>query len=76
MELKENMEFDITVKFIPNFCQARTLTIKMINHSSVCIEMEDAKSRGVFPIRQFEALIRDGALIYSNSSMLGKEDTA
>lgn len=73
MQLKQNMKFDITNKFIPNFCQAKSLKITNVNASSVMIEMENAKSRGVFPLSQFQSLVRDGALIAIENS---KEDTA
>lgn len=77
MDLKENMEFDITKKFVPNFCKAKTLKILNVNHSTVSIEMEEARSRGVFPLQQFHSLISSGALIY-NENLLNNnhEDTA
>lgn len=76
MNLKQNMEFDITQKFVPNFCNAKTLKILTINQSTVSIEMEEARSRGVFPLQQFESLIRTGALIHIESLGSDQEDTA
>lgn len=77
MDLKENMEFDITKKFVPNFCKAKTLKILNVNQSTVCIEMEEARSRGVFPLQQFHSLINTGALIYNENVLNDNhEDTA
>jgi hypothetical protein len=70
MELKENMEFEITNKFIPNFYQAKQLKILTVHEKSVRIEIGNARARGVFPIDQFYSLIRNGALLQR------KEDTA
>ncbi|MCH1626331.1 hypothetical protein [Fredinandcohnia quinoae] len=75
VELALNMEFDITNKFIPNMCEAKTLRVIDINSSSVRIEMENARTRGVFPLSHFQSLIRQGALILSTDK-LEKEDTA
>jgi hypothetical protein len=76
MDLRENMQFQVTSKFIPNFCNASTLKITDINDTTVRIEMENARSRGVFPKLQFLSLIRNGALIVSNEELTGREDTA
>ncbi|MFC4322819.1 hypothetical protein [Litchfieldia salsa] len=75
MELKQNMEFELTKKFIPNFCNAKTLKVIDFNDSTVRIEMEDARSRGVFPRLQFLSLIRTGALIIP-TVIIEQEDTA
>jgi len=74
MEIHENMEFKLTQKFIPNFCNASSLKIVNVNDTTVRIEMENARSRGVFPRMQFMSLIRNGALVYSDTS--SNEDTA
>lgn len=63
MELKENMFFTITEKFIPNFSNAQTLRILQFNEKTVEIEMENARGRGAFPIEQFKGLIKNGSLI-------------
>ncbi|MBD8068028.1 hypothetical protein [Bacillus sp. PS06] len=66
MELQQNMEFEVTKKFVPNFCNAKTLKVIDFNETTVRIEMEDARSKGVFPKLQFLSLIRTGALIKTN----------
>ncbi|MFT4414059.1 hypothetical protein ACLM5H_09380 [Fredinandcohnia humi] len=74
IELVKNMEFDITTKFIPNICEAKTLKVVDINGSSVRIELENARSRGVFPLSHFQSLIRQGALVLTESQ--DNEETA
>ncbi|WP_078546430.1 hypothetical protein [Litchfieldia alkalitelluris] len=76
MELTKNMEFKLTKKFIPNFCNAKTLKIVDFNDSTVRIEMEDARSWGVFPKLQFLSLIRTGALVSVNDIVEQQGDTA
>lgn len=76
IHLKQNMEFGITNKFIPNFCNATTLKITGLNDSSVRIEMKDANSKGVFPITHFQSLIRQGALILADDQIDNHGDTA
>jgi hypothetical protein len=70
MELRENMEFDITNKFVPNFYQAKEVKILTVHDKSVRIEIGNARAKAVFPIDQFRSLIRNGALLQK------KEDTA
>lgn len=74
MELRQDMKFQVTKKFIPNFCNASILKVVDFNESTVRIEMENAKSRGVFPRLQFLSLIKSGALLVAED--LSKEDTA
>jgi hypothetical protein len=83
LELQENMIFSITEKFIPNFSKAQTLRILDLNDRTVKIEMDQARSRGAFPIDQFRGLVRDGSLILTKESslldevsMVSSEDTA
>lgn len=76
MELKKNMKFDITEKFIANFYQAKTLKITDIHPSSVRIEIENARGRGVIPKGQFHSLIRTGALILIEQELANNEGTA
>ncbi|MBM6619396.1 hypothetical protein [Bacillus suaedaesalsae] len=73
MELKENMFFTITEKFIPNFSKAQTLRILQFNEKTVEIEMENARSRGAFPIDQFLGLIKNGSLILTKETSLRTE---
>lgn len=68
MELKENMFFTITEKFIPNFSKAQTLRILNVNEKTVEIQMENAKARGAFPIEQFKGLIKNGSLILTREN--------
>lgn len=72
-DLVRDMEFDITNKFIPNLCEAKTLKVVDINGSSVRIELENARSRGVFPLSHFQSLIRQGALVLTTQE---NEETA
>jgi hypothetical protein len=72
LELQENMIFSITEKFIPNFSKAQTLRIIQLNERTVKIEMDQAKSRGAFPIEQFKGLVRDGSLILSLDGTLSE----
>lgn len=76
MELRENMEFNITSKFIPNFCKAKTLKILNVNEYTIRIEMEEGRGKGVFPKDQFGALIRNGALIFKEEELKNKGVTA
>jgi hypothetical protein len=76
MELLQDMEFKVTQKFIPNFCNAKTLRILDIQETTVRIEMEDARSRGVFPKLQFLSLIKNGALVFIEETLTNQEDTA
>ncbi|MFD1737161.1 hypothetical protein ACFSCX_11425 [Bacillus salitolerans] len=64
MELKENMIFSITDKFIPNFSKAKTLRILYLNEKTVKVELSNS-TRGAFPIEQFKGLIRNESLILS-----------
>jgi hypothetical protein len=64
MELKENMIFSITEKFIPNFNKSQTLRILDFSEKTVKIELGNT-AKGAFPIEQFKGLIRDGSLIPS-----------
>ncbi|MFS0863218.1 hypothetical protein [Fredinandcohnia sp. 179-A 10B2 NHS] len=73
LDLVRDMEFDITNKFIPNLCEAKTLKVIDINGSSVRIELENARSRGVFPLSHFQSLIRQGALVLTTHE---NEETA
>lgn len=72
LELVNNMEFGITSKFVPNLCEAKTLKVVEINHSSVRIELE-SRQKGVFPLSHFQYLIRHGALVLSKDE---DEETA
>ncbi|MDX8360106.1 hypothetical protein V1503_23130 [Bacillus sp. SCS-151] len=75
MELKENMQFEITTKFVPNFYNSKKLKVVKINASNVRIEMENAKYGGVFPLDLFQSLIRNGALLLDDGRE-SEEDTA
>jgi hypothetical protein len=74
LELQENMIFNITEKFIPNFSKAQTLRIIQLNEKTVKIEMEGAKSRGAFPTDYFKGLVKNGALILTTELEISRRE--
>ncbi len=70
MELQVNMNFFITEKFIPNFCNSQTLQILHLNEKTVKIEMNPSKTRGAFPINQFKGLVKNATLILEQEGVM------
>ncbi|NSL52669.1 hypothetical protein [Calidifontibacillus erzurumensis] len=64
MQLHNNMEFEIKDNFIPNLNKANRLKILEVSPESVVVQMQNSKSRGVFPIDHFQYYIRKNLLVH------------
>lgn len=64
MNLQSNMEFEIKSNFMPNLNNSSKLKILEVSSNSVVIQMQNSKSRGVFPIDSFQYWIRKNSLVH------------
>ncbi len=63
MELDKNMQFEIKSGFMPNLSHSESLTILEVTPSSVVIQMNRSKGRGVFPSENLQYWIKKGLLV-------------
>lgn len=58
------MEFEIKNNFMPNLYNSDRLKILEVSSNCVVVQMENSKSRGVFPLDNFQYWIRKNSLVH------------
>lgn len=64
IHLANNMEFELRGNFMPNISNSNRLKILEVSGTSVVIQMNNSKRRGVFPLESFHYWIKTNSLIY------------